>query len=94
MKNDDYHGLDVVMNLSGDRRLPLRRPAEVGSSNNSFLFTDTTHTFSNKSSAHAQELNTLHRAPFPALNIITYLAVIFTINITSFSQHHFSKHFN
>lgn len=44
-KTGDYHGLDVVMNLSGKLRLPLRRPAEVGSSSNSYLFTGMTRTF-------------------------------------------------
>jgi hypothetical protein len=40
----DYHGLDVVMNLPDTQLLPLRRPAEVGNSSNSYLFPDTTHT--------------------------------------------------
>jgi hypothetical protein len=41
----DYHGLDVVMNPSGRRRLLRRRPDEVGSSSNSCSITAMTYTF-------------------------------------------------
>ena len=56
----DYHDLDDVMNLSGKRRLPLRRPAEVGSSSNSCLFTGMTHTFQKMIFTH---VGTEHTSP-------------------------------